>query len=250
MQGRGYRGAHDECVEEHRGDRAADAPHDLLVLVRAGLAGGDDAQVELRGLADVQGPAVEVGSRSGERGVGLSGQRQVDHGEYRLVVAHEGGGDRPFRQGVQVVDVAFGRIHDPPLAGRQRASVELVLHPAGVRAEVGEAGAQDGEGRVVVGGERTHQLFAGLVGDHLAEALAQRRARRTHGEHGLGEQVGVGGGDGGGGGGGGGGGDRDGLGLKGFGHGGAPVWGGDGELGPADRRVPSCACLNGMEPHR
>lgn len=77
------------------------------------------------------GRAVEVGARAGERGVGLAGQRQVDRGEHRLVLTHEGGGHRPLRQGVQVVDVAFGRIHDPPFAGRQRPAVQFVLHPAG-----------------------------------------------------------------------------------------------------------------------
>lgn len=209
VQGRGHGGADDERVEEHRGDRGADAPHDLFVLVRPGLAGGHDAQAEVRGPGDVQWPAVEVGARAGERGVGLAGQRQVDRGEHRLVLTHEGGGHRPLRQGVQVVDVAFGRIHDPPFAGRQRPAVQFVLHPAGVRAQAREAGAQDIEGRVVVGGERAHQLFAGLVADHLAEALAQRRTRLTRGDRGLGEQVGVGGGDV--------------SGLKRFGHGGIPV---------------------------
>ncbi len=110
---------------------------------------------------------------------------------------------------MQVVDVALGRIHDPPFAGRQRPAVQLVLHPPGVGAQVCEAGAQYAEGRVVVGGECVHQLFAVLVADYLAEALAQRRTGRAHGVRGLVEQVGVGGGGV--------------SGLKRFGHGGTPV---------------------------
>ncbi len=146
----------------------------------------------------MQRASVEPGAGAGERGVGLTGQRQVNRCEHRLVVAYERGGHRPLRQGVQVVDVAFGRIQDPPFAGGQGAARELVLDEAGVRAQEGEAGAQDIESRVVVGGERAHQLFAGPVADHVAEPLPQRRSRRPHGHRGLREQVGVGRGTGGG----------------------------------------------------
>lgn len=61
VQRRGHGCPHHERVEEHRGDRAACAPHDLFVLVRPGLARSHDAQAEGGGFGHAQRSAVPVG---------------------------------------------------------------------------------------------------------------------------------------------------------------------------------------------
>src|SRR6185312_7088865 len=68
--------------------------------------------------------------------------------------------------------------------------------------------------------------------DHLAEALAQCRTRRTYGLHGLSEHVGVGGGEI--------------SGLKRFGHGGTP----NARRGDQAGRGPNCALLLALSSRR
>ncbi len=96
--------AYDQAVDEHGGDGVTDPPEGAFVLAGLGLAGADErgAQVGLGGHR--QGPAAQAGTATGDGGVGVAGQRQVDDGEHRLVVADQGGGDGPVLHAVDVVD--------------------------------------------------------------------------------------------------------------------------------------------------
>ncbi|CAM2985586.1 hypothetical protein STAL104432_10185 [Streptomyces albus] len=93
-----------------------------------------------------------------ERGVELAGQRQVRGREHGDVVVHQRRGHGPFGHAVDVVDVALGRVGDPPLTVRQGAAGEFVLGPPGLGAQFEQRGLHDVEHRPVVGLDLRHQF--------------------------------------------------------------------------------------------
>ncbi len=89
---------------------------------------------------------------------------------------------------MDVVDVALGRVDDPPLAVRQRPALELVLGPPRARAGVEEGLLQDGEDGVVVGLELVDDLLQAQGPRVGGVAVAQGGAGRLHGGADLAQQ--------------------------------------------------------------